>query len=117
MGCVPAEAGEAEGPGGAVVLVCDIAPAPFDLGVNQKMEVYGYYNARVRAHMLCVHLTRVSGQVQNWVHVNQPFLESLRKRLLEWRSQQPKVQQDYCDRGERLFEGAKQLPVAGEGSE
>ena len=55
-------------------MIFDIAPAPFDLGVNQKMEVYAYYDPFVRAHMLSVHLTRVSGQKSSWVKVNQPFL-------------------------------------------
>ncbi len=38
------------------------------------------YEPKVKAHMLSVHLTRVSGQRGNWMTVNQPFLEALRQR-------------------------------------
>ena len=106
--------GDGAANGAAYAMVYDIAPVPFDLGVNQKMEVYAYYNTRVRAHMLSVHLTRRSGQVHNWVHVNQPFLEALRKRLLSWRSQRPQNQQSYYENGQGMFEDAKQLPTASE---
>ena len=95
----------------AYAMLFDIAPAPFDLGVNQHMEVYASYNRRVRAHMLTVHLTRISGERSNWLTVNQPFLESLRKRLLAWRSQSAEIQNGYYEKGERLFADAAQLPV------
>lgn len=97
----------------AYAMLFDIAPAPFDLGVNQTMEVYAYYDKRVKAHMLSVHLTRVSGETSNWVTVNQPFLESLRKRLLGWRSQKAATHEVYFREGEQLFAGAPDLPVTG----
>ncbi|HHN46022.1 MAG TPA: FtsX-like permease family protein, partial [Planctomycetes bacterium] len=95
----------------AWAMLFNIAPAPFDLGVNQKMEVYAYYDETVKAHMLAVHLTRVSGEKSNWVTVNQPFLEALRKRLLSWRSQRPATQETYCSQGAELFRYAPELPV------
>ncbi|MCE9592249.1 MAG: FtsX-like permease family protein [Planctomycetes bacterium] len=97
----------------AYVMVFDIAPAPFDLGVNQTMEVYAYFDKRVKAHMLSVHLTRMTGETSNWVTVNQPFLESLRKRLLGWRSQKAATHESYYREGEQLFAGAPDLPVTG----
>ena len=97
----------------AYFMLFDVAPAPFDLGVNQRMEVYAYFDPRVKAHILSVHLTRLSGERGNWVAVNQPFLESLRKRLLGWRSQKPATQQAYFHEGDKLFAGAADLPVAG----
>ncbi|MCX5658714.1 MAG: FtsX-like permease family protein, partial [Planctomycetota bacterium] len=103
--------------GRAYAMVFDIAPAPFDLGVNQKMEIYAYYDPRVKAHMLAVHLTRTSGEVGNWVTVNQPFLEALRKRLLGWRSQKAATHEAFYRDGERLFADALNLPVVGPGSE
>lgn len=95
----------------AYTMVFDIAPAPYDLGVNQKMEVYAYYDHRVRAHVLEVFLTRLSGQSSNWVTVNQSFLESLRKRLLGWRSQRTETQAKYYRDGEQLFASAAELPT------
>jgi hypothetical protein len=75
------------------------------------MEVYAGYDPRVSAHMLSVHLTRLSGQRSNWVTVNQPFLEALRKRLLGWRSQSAENQQAYCTKGEQLFADAPDVPT------
>lgn len=98
-------------PGESLVMVYDVAPIPFDLGVNQKMEIYADYDPRVKAHMLSVHLTRESGDRESWTTVNQPFLEALRKRLLGWRSQRPDVQESYFVAGEKLFEDAGMLPV------
>lgn len=100
----------------AYAMLFDIAPAPFDLGVNQTMEVYAYYDKQVKAHMLSVHLTRVSGETGNWVTVNQPFLESLRKRLLGWRSQKATTHEAFFREGEQLFAGAPDLPVTGQGT-
>jgi hypothetical protein len=96
-------------------MLFDVAPAPFDLGVNQKMEVYAYFDPRVKAHMLSVHLTRLSGEIGNWVAVNQPFLEALRKRLLGWRSQRASIHESFYHEGERLFADAPDLPVRGDG--
>ncbi len=98
----------------AYAIIFDISPAPFDLGVNQKMEVYACYNPHVRAHMLAVHLTRISGERGNWVTVNQPFLETLRKRLLAWRSQPADTQRLYYEKGEQLFANAQDLSVLDE---
>jgi len=98
----------------AYAMLFDIAPAPFDLGVNQTMEVYAYYDHRVKAHMLSVHLTRLSGERGNWVTVNQPFLESLRKRLLGWRSQKAATHEAFYREGEQLFADAPDLPVVDE---
>lgn len=98
----------------AYAIIFDISPAPFDLGVNQKMEVYACYNPRVRAHMLAVHLTRISGERGNWVTVNQPFLETLRKRLLAWRSQPADTQRRYYEKGEQLFANVQDLSVLDE---
>lgn len=112
-GLVPMTDGHGER---AYAMLFDIAPAPFDLGVNQTMEVYAYYDQRIKAHMLSVHLTRVSGETSNWVTVNQPFLEALRKRLLGWRSQKATTHESYFREGEQLFAGAPDLPVLGQGS-
>jgi hypothetical protein len=89
----------------------DIAPAPYDLGVNQKLEVYAYYDTTVKAHMLAVHITRITGERSNWLAVNQPFLESLRKRLLGWRSQKSDTHEAYYREGQRMFADAGDLPV------
>jgi len=120
VGRVPSKTGtgdsaEAQGdqPHEALAMVYDITPIPFDLGVNQKMEIYADYDQRVKAYMLSVHLTRESGEVHSWTTVNQPFLEALRKRLLTWRSQRPEIQESYFVAGEALFRNSAHLEVVG----
>jgi hypothetical protein len=110
-GRVPAVSDSEGVDGESLVMLYQISPPPFDLGVNQTMEVYAYYNSRVKAYMLSVHLTRVSGDVSSWVTVNQPFLESLRKKLLGWRSQKASLQQEFYEKGRILFEGSPTLPT------
>jgi len=111
VGTVPARAESGSEDATNYAMLFDIAPAPFDLGVNQKMEVYAYYDPHVKAHMLAVYLRRTSGETSNWKTVNQPFLESLRKRLLGWRSQRPETHQAYYRQGEQMFANAAPLPV------
>lgn len=115
FGRVPSETGETTSEQDhrplAYVMVYDVAPPPFDLGVNQKMEVYADYDPVVKAHMLSVHLTRLTGDYGSWLTVNQTFLELLRKRLLSWRSQKPETQSNYFGKGEKLFHDAPVLPT------
>jgi hypothetical protein len=108
VGRVDMKAADAEK---AYVMLFDVAPAPFDLGVNQQMEVYAYFDQHVKAHMLSIHLTRTSGEINNWMAVNQPFLESLRKRLLGWRSQRRETHESFYRQGEALFSGAQDMPT------
>jgi hypothetical protein len=94
----------------------NVTPVPFDLGVNQRMEVYGYYQTKVRAYVVAVVLTRQKGDKNSWLTVNQPYLESLRARLLSWRSQSKANQEQFRVQGEALFAQAKEFPVQESGS-
>ena len=94
----------------------NVTPVPFDLGVNQRMEVYGYYQPKVRAYVIAAVLTRQKGDKNSWLTVNQPYLESLRARLLSWRSQSKANQEQFRVQGVALFEHAKEFPVQESGS-
>jgi len=94
-----------------LTMLYSITPVPFDLGVNQDMEIYGHYQPRVRAYVLRVHLTRVKGDKNSWLVVNQPFMESLRARLLSWRSQSLANQEQFRIQGEAMFAAAREFPV------
>ncbi len=96
-----------------LVMVYDVTPIPFDLGVNQRMEIYGHYDPRVRAYVLATHITRTKGSDSDWLVVNQPFLESLRARLLSWRSQSAANQEQFRQKGEAMFANAPELPTRG----
>jgi hypothetical protein len=92
-----------------LAMVYTVTPMPFGLGVNQRMEVYGYYQPRVRAYVLGIHLTRLKGDKRSWLTVNQPFLEGLRARLLSWRSQTAANQERFCSQGEEMFAQAPEF--------
>ncbi len=94
-----------------LAMTYSVTPVPFDLGVNQRMEVYGYYRPRVRAYVVAVVLTRLKGDKKSWLTVNEPFLESLRARLLSWRSQSSANQEQFRRQGEAMFAEAREFPV------
>lgn len=95
----------------AYVLAYIVAPVPFDLGINQRMEIYADYDPEIRAHVFTVYLACLTGDRDNWLSVNQRFLEAMRKRLLAWRSLQTATQAEYCRRGVEMFVQAATLPV------
>ncbi len=90
-------------------MVYDVSLAPFDLGVNQRVEVYAYFDDTVGAYRITMHLTRTAGEKSNWMTANQPFLEGLRKHLLRWRSQNALSQERYYEQGSTLFADAPLL--------
>ena len=94
-----------------LAMTYSVTPVPFDLGVNQRMEVYGYYRPRVRAYVVAVVLTRLKGDKKSWLTVNEPFLESLRARLLSWRSQSSANQEQFRRQGEAMFAEVREFPV------
>jgi len=91
------------------VMVYNVSLAPFDLGVNERVEIYAYFDPVVGAYRITMHMTRLTGEVSNWKTCNQPFLEALRKHLLRWRSQNERAQQRCYEHGERLFGDAPTL--------
>jgi hypothetical protein len=94
-----------------LTMLYSVTPVPFDLGVNQRMEIYGHYQPRVRAYVLRICLTRVKGDKTAWMVVNQPFMESLRARLLSWRSQSLANQEQFRIQGDALFAAATEFPI------
>ena len=63
-----------------------LALAPFDLGVTQQVRFLAAYDETVDSYNVKMNIRRVSGQDSNWVTVNKPFLEKLRKYLMHWRN-------------------------------
>jgi hypothetical protein len=99
-----------------LAMVYNVTPVPFDLGVNQRMEFYGYYQPHVRAYMLGVTVTRTKGDKASWLRVNQPLMESFRSRLLNWRSQSPARQKQFRVQGQKIFAQAQAFPTQGSDS-
>jgi len=110
-GYVPAAEGDR-----ALAMVCQITPVPFDLGVNQRLELYAHYRAELNAYVISACATRLKGERHSWMRVNRGFMESLRARLLSWRSQPAPAQEKFRLAGEALFDAAGDFPVRGAAS-
>ncbi len=83
--------------------------APFDFGINQKVEFQfcpaadepGFLEIKVR-------LTRESGEANAWHRINKGFLHNVRKQLLLWRSFELETKEHY----ERLLaEAEKEMGI------
>lgn len=79
-----------------------ISPSPYDLGVNQELILEIREDPRLRAYVLSATLLRVAGERQNWIAVNQPFLEDMRALLLRWRTITAERQQTFMKEGLEL---------------
>jgi hypothetical protein len=77
-------------------LACEIALAPFDLGVTQRAFFVAAFNERVQSYGITLEVVRNSGQDTNWVTTNKPFLERLRTYLMHWRSLSTQQQTEYA---------------------
>jgi hypothetical protein len=81
----------------------DVALAPFDLGVTQKLRVRAGYDGVVGAYRLVLSIRRVSGQDSNWTTTNKPFLEKLRAYLMHWRNLSAAEHAAFAEAGRRRF--------------
>ena len=84
-------------------LAYDVALAPFDLGVTQRVTFTAAYNERVQSYGITLTSVRISGQDTNWVTTNKPFLERLRTYLMHWRSLTPQEQAEYAKTTEQAI--------------
>jgi hypothetical protein len=83
----------------------DIALAPYDLGVTQRVQFVAAFDELVQSYRVQMNITRISGQDTNWVTTNKPFLERLRKHLMRWRNLSSERRATYGRQGVALFEG------------
>jgi ABC-type antimicrobial peptide transport system permease subunit len=77
----------------------NLALAPFDLGVTQTVEFQAAYDDQLEAYRIRLRIDRVSGQDNNWVTTNRPFLEKLRAYLMHWRNLGAAQQALFFERG------------------
>jgi len=67
-------------------LVYEMALAPYDLGVTQRLTLRGAWDAQLGFARVAMTIERMSGQDSNWAAVNRPFLDKLRQHLMNWRN-------------------------------
>ncbi len=61
--------------------------APFDLGVSQRIRLEALPSPAPDIDELVLRIERLSGEPRNWHRANGPFLESIRRQFLSWRTQ------------------------------
>jgi len=81
-----------------------VALAPFDLGVTQAVDFDGAFDETVDSYRVVMTINRISGQDTNWVTTNKPFLERMRRLLLQWRNLDATQHGSYVERAKELFE-------------
>lgn len=81
-----------------------VALAPFDLGVTQAVKFEGAFDDKVDSYRVVMTINRVSGQDTNWVTTNKPFLERMRRLLLQWRNLDATQHGSYVERAKEFFE-------------
>ncbi|MDA1139642.1 MAG: ABC transporter permease [Planctomycetota bacterium] len=86
-------------------LLFEVALAPYDLGVTQTVEFNATFDDVVQSYRVHMTTNRVSGQDSNWVTTNMPFLERLRRQLLQWRNLDATEHGVFAKRGEGFFGG------------
>ncbi len=84
-------------------LAYHIALAPYDLGVTQQMTFIATYDDVVQSFRVKMTTVRVSGQDSNWISTNKPFLEKLRKHMLQWRNLDAGQHELYVRKGQESF--------------
>ena len=85
----------------------DLALAPFDLGVTQRVTFRAEFNERVQSYGIQLIAERISGQDTNWMTTNKPFLERLRTYLMHWRSLSAQEQAAYAQTIEASLSAAR----------
>ncbi len=81
----------------------NVALAPFDLGVTQKVIFVAAFDEAVQTYRIAMDAVRVSGQDSNWVTTNKPFLETVRTYLMRWRNLEPVEHSEFITKGRGLF--------------
>jgi hypothetical protein len=80
----------------------NVALAPYDLGVTQRVIFTMFYSEIVSSYRIELHNIRLSGQDTNWVTTNKPFLDNLRKLLMRWRNMDSTQHSWHIEQSENL---------------
>jgi len=80
-----------------------LALSPYALGVTQRVTFVTRYDEIVQSFRLHMEVERVTGRDTNWVMINKPFLERMRKYLIRWRNIDPTRQAWFVKHAEAMF--------------
>ena len=84
--CTSVDPGGGGGGGGGGELVADVALAPFDLGVSQRLRLWSEPSDLSGVDRVRVVVDRLSGTRGDFARLNKPFFADLRRQFLLWRT-------------------------------
>lgn len=80
---------------GFLEISCDMALAPFDMGVTQHFRLSAKPSEIENINEVIIHATRKSGSPNDWIRCNREFLKDLRVQFIIWRTLKDDVMEDY----------------------
>ena len=86
--------------GTGFVVELDCWLAPFDLSVSQNVQLRALPTEDEGITRIEMQITRLSGEVSNWMRLNRGFLTLMRKQFLIWRTVPADVKETYREQGE-----------------
>lgn len=76
-------------------LTAEIALAPFDLGVTQRIQLETAAGEIPQIQLVHFRAVRQSGEPRDWHRLNKAFLDELRRQFLLWRALSPEAMAEY----------------------
>lgn len=83
---------------GAMKLAMNVALAPVEAGVGQRVEILATLDRSINRYVFLAYLKRLSGPRRTWVDSNYRFIDDLRKQLLMWSSLPTQERRKYLRR-------------------
>ncbi|MCM8763994.1 MAG: hypothetical protein NC830_01310 [Candidatus Omnitrophica bacterium] len=85
------------------IIDTNIALAPFDLGVTQKVKIIMSPMGQYNFYIINLEITRESGESSDWKRLNRRFLDGIRKQFLVWRTVSIAIKKDYEKEGKTML--------------
>ena len=89
----------------AISVKFDVRLAPYDMNLNQNVEVSATRTAKDKMQF-SLNLHRISGPREQWTLTNYRFADAIRKQILLWRVLRPDQKKKYIDKARELFRDA-----------
>ncbi len=85
------------------VVKCVAHVAPYDLGINQAVEVRLVPEVGGTRHLVHLYLNRLTGDVPSWQRTNHTFMDTIRKQFLAWRAVSISDKEEFEAIGKKLL--------------
>jgi len=85
------------------IIDTNVALAPFDLGVTQKVKIIMSPLGQYNFYTINLEIVRESGESSDWKRLNRRFLDGIRKQFLIWRTVSVEIKKEYDKQGKTLL--------------